>query len=172
MAICPRTVLRGATVLKVDDKPAGETINISGFGGQGAGWKVNSNGISSPAFPKANVLRLTDDKAREARSAFYEKPVLVAVGDEGFIAAFTYTAELWNDALNTPELRRPPTRALDASIHYVSASGLYDFAVGGSNLTDDRYPTAGSPNTGSGEVGAYFSPPRMWYVSLRARLGQ
>jgi hypothetical protein len=98
MAICPRTVLRGATVLKVDDKPAGETINISGFGGQGAGWKVNSNGISSPAFPKANVLRLTDDKAREARSAFYEKPVLVAVGDEGFIAAFTYTASGKKDA--------------------------------------------------------------------------
>ncbi|HKD37571.1 MAG TPA: hypothetical protein VKB78_12250, partial [Pirellulales bacterium] len=84
--------VRAATILKVDDKPAGESIKISGFGGTGAGWKVNNNGISSPAFPAPNVLRLTDDKAKEARSAFYEKPVLVAVGDEGFVVEFTYTA--------------------------------------------------------------------------------
>ncbi|HXR90933.1 MAG TPA: TonB-dependent receptor, partial [Steroidobacteraceae bacterium] len=75
------------------------------------------------------------------------------------ITAFTYTAELWNDALNTPELRRPATRALDASLHYTAADESYDVAVGGSNLTNDRYPTAGSPNTGAGEVGAYFNPP-------------
>jgi len=88
-----------------------------------------------------------------------------------FIASFTYTAELWNDSLNTPELRRPATRDLSASIHYVAAKDLYDFAVGGTNLTNDRYPTAGSPNVGAGEVGAYFNPPRMWYVSLRVNLG-
>jgi iron complex outermembrane receptor protein len=88
-----------------------------------------------------------------------------------FIPSFTYTAELWNDSLNTPELRRPATRDLSASIHYVAAKDLYDFAVGGTNLTNDRYPTAGSPNVGAGEVGAYFNPPRMWYVSLRVNLG-
>ena len=70
---------------------------------------------------------------------------------------FTYTAEMFNDSLNTPELRRPPTRALDASIHYVSPEDLYDFAVGGTNLTNDRYVTAGSPNYGAGEVGGYFN---------------
>src|SRR5262249_32721113 len=62
------------------------------------------------------------------------------------IADFTYTAEMFNDALNTPQLRRPPTRALNASLHYVSPTGLYDLAVGGTNLTNDRYVTAGSPN--------------------------
>jgi iron complex outermembrane receptor protein len=87
------------------------------------------------------------------------------------IAAFTYTAELWNDALNTPELRRPATRDLNASIHYVAADDAYDIAFGGTNLTNDRYPTAGSPNTGAGEVGAYFNPPRQWYVTARLQLG-
>ena len=87
------------------------------------------------------------------------------------ITAFTYTAELWNDALNTPELRRPATRALDASLHYTAADESYDVAVGGSNLTNDRYPTAGSPNTGAGEVGAYFNPPRQWYVTLSMKMG-
>ncbi len=82
------------------------------------------------------------------------------------ITAFTYTAEMWNDALNTPELRRPASRDLNASLHYVSSDNMYDLAVGGSNLTNDRYPVAGSPNTGAGEVGAYFNAPRMWYVTL------
>jgi iron complex outermembrane receptor protein len=88
------------------------------------------------------------------------------------IPAFTYTSEMFDDSLNTPQLRRPSTRSLDASIHYVSANDLYDLALGGTNLTNDRYPTAGSPNYGAGEVGAYFNPPRMWYVSLRAKFGQ
>ena len=83
------------------------------------------------------------------------------------LAAFTYTAEMFNDSLNTPELRRPPTRSLDASIHYVSPTNLYDFAVGGTNLTDDRYVTAGSPNYGAGEVGGYYNPPREWYATVR-----
>jgi len=88
------------------------------------------------------------------------------------LAAFTYTAEMWNDALNTPELRRPASRNLDASIHYISPGGKYDLGVGGTNLTDDRFCTAGSPNIGAGEVGCYYNAPRMWYVSLRAEFGK
>jgi iron complex outermembrane receptor protein len=88
------------------------------------------------------------------------------------IPAFTYTSEMFNDSLNTPELRRPATHQLDASVHYLSSGDLYDFAIGGTNLTNDRYPTAGSPNYGAGEVGAYYNPPRMWYVNLRAKFGK
>jgi outer membrane receptor protein involved in Fe transport len=88
------------------------------------------------------------------------------------LAAFTYTAEIWNDALNTPELRRPASRQLDASLHYLSPGGKYDLAVGGTNLTNDRYCTAGSPNAGAGEVGCYYNAPLMWYVSLRAEFGR
>ena len=88
-----------------------------------------------------------------------------------FIPSFTYTTEMFNDSLNTPQLRRPATRSLDASLHYVSADDLYDVSVGGTNLTNDRYVTAGSPNYGAGEVGGYYNAPRMWYVSLRFKLG-
>ena len=87
------------------------------------------------------------------------------------IAAFTYTSEIFNDSLNTPELRRPASRNLDASIHYLSPGGKYDLSFGGTNLTNDRYCTAGSPNAGAGEVGCYYNPPLMWYVSLRAEFG-
>jgi outer membrane receptor protein involved in Fe transport len=88
------------------------------------------------------------------------------------LAAFTYTSEIWNDALNTPELRRPASRQLDASIHYVSRNGNYDLAFGGTNLTNDRYCTAGSPNAAAGQVGCYYNAPLMWYVSLRAAFGR
>jgi hypothetical protein len=62
-------------------------VSIAGFG-DGTGWKVNSNNISST--PIANdVLTLTDNGSVEARSAFYT----TAVPTTGnFTASFTYTA--------------------------------------------------------------------------------
>ena len=77
----------------------------------------------------------------------------------------------WDSKAPRPELRRPASRNLDASIHYISSGGKYDLAFGGTNLTNDRYCTAGSPNAGAGEVGCYYNPPLMWYVSLRAEFG-
>lgn len=86
------------------------------------------------------------------------------------IPTFTYTSEMFNDSLNTPELRRPATRMLDASIHYTAQNDQYDFAIGGTNLTNDRFVTAGSPNYGAGEVSGYYNAPRMWYASVRVKL--
>jgi iron complex outermembrane receptor protein len=88
-----------------------------------------------------------------------------------FLADFTYTAHMFNDSLNTPQLYRPPTRMLDASIHYISPDNTYDVAFGGTNLTNDRYVTAGSPNAGAGEVGGYYNEPREWYLQVTARFG-
>jgi len=88
-----------------------------------------------------------------------------------FLADFTYTAHMFNDSLNTPQLYRPPTRMLDASIHYISPDNTYDLAFGGTNLTNDRYVTAGSPNAGAGEVGGYYNEPREWYLQVTARFG-
>jgi iron complex outermembrane recepter protein len=88
-----------------------------------------------------------------------------------FLADFTYTAHMYNDSLNTPQLYRPPTRMVDASVHYVSSDDSYDIAFGGTNLTDDRFITAGSPNAGAGEVGGYYNDPREWYLQITARFG-
>jgi iron complex outermembrane receptor protein len=60
---------------------------------------------------------------------------------------------------------------LDASIHYIAADNSYDLAFGGTNLTNDRFITAGSPNIGAGEVGGYYNEPREWYVQVTARFG-
>jgi len=85
------------------------------------------------------------------------------------IPAFTYTSQMFNDSLNTPQLRRPASRMLDASIHYAGPDQQYDFAIGGTNLTNDRFVTAGSPNYGAGEISGYYNPPRMWYASVRVK---
>ena len=87
------------------------------------------------------------------------------------IADYTYTAMMWNDSLNTPQLRRSPTHILDASIHYISPTDLYDVSFGGTNLTNDRYITAGSPNIGAGEVGGYYNEPREWYLQVTMKFG-
>jgi iron complex outermembrane recepter protein len=88
------------------------------------------------------------------------------------IADFTYTAEMFNDSLNTPLLRRPPSRMVNASIHYVSPTSTYEVAFGGTNLTNDRYITTGSPNYAAGEVGGSYNEPREWYLQVTARLGK
>jgi iron complex outermembrane recepter protein len=87
-----------------------------------------------------------------------------------FIPVFAYTSEMYNDALNTPLLRRPATRSLDASLHYISATERYDFAIGGTNLTDDRYFISGATNYGAGVAQGYINAPREWYATIRVML--
>jgi iron complex outermembrane receptor protein len=87
------------------------------------------------------------------------------------LADFTYTAMMYNDALNTPLLRRPASRMFDASVHYVSPDNMYDVAFGGTNLTNDRYITVGSPNYAAGEVGGTYNEPREWYLQITMKMG-
>ncbi|HTX23587.1 MAG TPA: TonB-dependent receptor [Steroidobacteraceae bacterium] len=84
-----------------------------------------------------------------------------------FLPIYTYTSNLFEDSLNTPLLHRSATHELDASLHYISADGLYDFAVGGTNLTGDRYITTGATNYGAGVAQGYINAPTEWYVTVR-----
>jgi iron complex outermembrane recepter protein len=85
------------------------------------------------------------------------------------IVDFTYTAEMFNDSLNTPELRDPASRMLGASLHYITSDNKYDVALGGTNITNDRFITTGSPNIGAGEVGGTYNEPAEWYLQLTAK---
>jgi iron complex outermembrane receptor protein len=123
-------------------------------------------GISPPGLTQTDAKLPKTPKYKIAFFPQYDY-YLASKADVRLMAAFTYTADLYNDSLNTPQLWRPATRNLDASIHYISPEAMYDLSFGGSNLTNDRYVTAGSPNYGAGEVGGYYNPPRMWYASIR-----
>lgn len=82
-------------------------------------------------------------------------------------ADYTHTTSMYNDAINTPLLRRPDTNMLNASITYGSPSSSYEVTVGGSNLTQDRYITTGQENTAGGEIYGTYNPPREFYAALR-----
>ena len=85
------------------------------------------------------------------------------------LASYTYTSEMYNDAENTPLLRRKPVNMLDASAHYLFNDGKYDVAVGGTNIFDERYIFSGSHNYAAGFVDATYSPPAEWYASITAK---
>ena len=73
------------------------------------------------------------------------------------------------NAPNTPLLARPQSHNLNASIHYIPEGSHYEFIVGGTNLTDDRYIITGSTNYAAGEVVGTYNPPREWYGTLRVK---
>ncbi len=85
-------------------------------------------------------------------------------------ADYAITAHMYNDGPNTALLYRPATHVLDASVHWMPASAKYEFIVGGTNLTDDRYLTVGSVNYTAGEVVGSYNAPRQWYATLRLKL--
>jgi len=94
-------------------------------------------------------------------------------GDRGRMrvrADYTHTAELFNDAPNTPELRRPSTNALAAAIQYLSPNDKLELTFGGTNLTNDRYLTVGSVNFPAGEIVGSYNRPLEWFLNVRMRL--
>jgi iron complex outermembrane receptor protein len=96
----------------------------------------------------------------------------VGLGNGGalrFAADYTYTDAMVNDSLNTENLKRPSTENLNAAIRYLSPSGQFEFVVGGTNLTDERYLVTGSINEAAGEHVGTYSRPREWYATVRYR---
>jgi iron complex outermembrane recepter protein len=118
-----------------------------------------------------NPLDARLPKTPKYKMTFYPEYDLLLPNDTSLraIVAFTYTAEMFNDSLNTPELRDPATRMLDASVHYLWSDSKYDLALGGTNITNDRFITTGSPNIGAGELGGTYNEPAEWYLQLTAK---
>jgi iron complex outermembrane receptor protein len=85
-------------------------------------------------------------------------------------ADYTYVAHMFNDAPNTVLLERGATHTVNASLHYIPPSKRFEFILGGTNLTDDRYLTVGSVNYTAGEVVGTYDPPRMWYFTINAKM--
>ncbi len=110
-------------------------------------------------------------KTPKYKFTFYPEYTISLPNDAAIRAVvdFTYVAEMYNDSLNTPELRRPASRILDASVHYLSSNDKYDLAIGGTNITNDRFITTGSPNIGAGELGGVYNEPAEWYIQLTAK---
>jgi iron complex outermembrane recepter protein len=83
---------------------------------------------------------------------------------------YTITASMFNDGPNTKLLERPQTNMVNAGIHYTPESGKYEFIVGATNLTDDRFITVGSVNYTAGEVVGTYNAPREWYATVHVKM--
>jgi len=92
-------------------------------------------------------------------------------GSMRFAIDYTRTSEVFNDSLNTPELRRPATTALGAAITYFAPNDNFEIILGGTNLTNDRWLTTGSINLAAGEKVGTYNRPLEWYLTARMRLG-
>jgi len=95
------------------------------------------------------------------------------IGNDGTVRLavdYTHVDHLFNDGPNTVLLERPATNTVNASIHYIPPSKNYEFILGGTNLSDDRYLSVGSVNYTAGEVVGAYNPPRMWYFTINAKL--
>jgi iron complex outermembrane recepter protein len=88
-----------------------------------------------------------------------------------FNADWTYVTTEYNDIGNTWQLARPNMSLFNASITYKAPGRAWEFAVGGTNLSDKRYVVSGQNQGGVAVIDASYNPPRQYYATLRFNLG-
>jgi iron complex outermembrane receptor protein len=129
----------------------------------GSALDPNFGGFTaSTQLPKTPKYKFSISPSYQATLANNSKLLLMA--------DYTSTAKMQNTAPNTPLLARPSTTMLNASVHWIPSGGQYEWIVGGTNLSDERYLTVGSTNPAAGEIVGSYNPPRMWYVSVKAKM--
>jgi iron complex outermembrane receptor protein len=130
----------------------------------------------------------TDDKLVDAPewTATFGGQYTLPIGDAGDLvlrADASYKSLTWKDPFN---LRRPTNLPLEegyevtvgrmaqdafwllnARVAFRTADDAWEFAVFGTNLTDEEYITSITPVTTFGYDEAYYGRPREWGVSIR-----
>jgi iron complex outermembrane receptor protein len=84
-----------------------------------------------------------------------------------FNVDWTYITHEFNDIGNTWQLERPDMSLVNAVATYRAPGRLWEFALGGTNITDKRYVVSGQNQGGLAVVDASYSPPRQWYATVR-----
>lgn len=83
---------------------------------------------------------------------------------------WTYTSPLFNDVLNSPELRRDTLHLIGANVGFTSANGLWQVSLLGRNLTDEDYIISGNAERFAGNIGytqGVFARPREVWARIR-----
>lgn len=94
------------------------------------------------------------------------------VGTGTFTASvdWSYTSEMFNDVLNSAELRRPDLSLYGAALSFVTADGRWTFGARGVNLSDEEYIVAGNAERYLDNIGytqGTYARPREWWLSVR-----
>jgi iron complex outermembrane receptor protein len=88
-----------------------------------------------------------------------------------FNVDWTYVTTEYNDIGNTWQLARPSMSTFNGNITYKAPGKVWEFAVGGTNLSDKRYVVSGQNQGGVAVIDASYNPPRQWYGTFRFNLG-
>jgi iron complex outermembrane receptor protein len=79
---------------------------------------------------------------------------------------WTHYSTVYNDVANDPDLTQPGYDLFGARLAYASPDRLWQAALFGLNLSDERYMVSGNASSGFGLKEASFGRPREWGFSL------
>lgn len=82
------------------------------------------------------------------------------------VGDYTYTSSQRNNVEGTLLLNRPATNVINASLIYTAPEDKYTVTVGGTNLTNERFITAGTSIPASGVIAGAYSRPVEWYARV------
>lgn len=110
------------------------------------------------ALPKTPKWKFNISPRYEANLGSHGK--LIFLGD------LTRTSSMRNDTEGTFLLDRPSTTVINGSVTYREPEGHWDIAVGGTNLTNERYLTTGQAQLAGGQIYGTYSRPAEWYARI------
>lgn len=83
---------------------------------------------------------------------------------------WSFTSELYNDVLNTPELQRDDLHLWGAALSYASPNEVWVVTARGVNLSDEEYLIAGNAERFAGNIGytqGTYARPREYWIGIR-----
>jgi len=98
----------------------------------------------------------------------YAFPV-AAAGTVTLRGDWSYKSRVFNDVFNDARLAQPPFDIVNATASFETADEHWQFALSGTNLTDERYRVSGNSSAAFGLAETTFSAPREWGATIRYR---
>jgi len=94
------------------------------------------------------------------------------VGSAGGItvrADWSYKSKVYHDVFNDARLAQDAFDVVNAYASFETADEAWEFALFGTNLTDERYKLSGNSSVGFGLAEVTYSAPREWGLSAKFR---
>ena len=94
------------------------------------------------------------------------------VGDWGSLTPridWVYKSKVYNDTINTPQLKADSYDLINVAVVFQSAGGVWDLVLAARNLTDEDYLIAGNSayDTGASYIEGVFDRGRQWTFSAK-----
>jgi len=95
--------------------------------------------------------------------------LLLGAGEITLRADWSYKSRVFHDVFNDPRLAQPAFDLVNAFASFATDDQHWEFALFGTNLTDERYRVSGNSSAGFGLAESTFAPPREWGATVKYR---